>query len=111
MQPKRSNINGANRNSPFSSDSVVVPYRASHTGTLSPGVVINPGAYGHTSYALRDAISGIRLPTVEVHLSNVEAREPFHRVSTIADVCIAKISGLGPKSYFEAADLLLKRRE
>jgi 3-dehydroquinate dehydratase-2 len=73
------------------------------------GIVINPGAYGHTSYALRDAIAAIAVPTVEVHLSNVDAREPFRRISTIADVCIAKISGLGPKSYFDAVDLLLER--
>ena len=72
-------------------------------------IVINPGAYGHTSYALRDAIAGIRIPTVEVHLSDVEAREPFRRISTIAEVCIAKISGRGPKSYFDALDLLLER--
>lgn len=74
------------------------------------GIVINPGAYGHTSYALRDAIAAIGVPTVEVHLSNVEAREPFRRISTIADVCIAKISGLGAASYFEAVDLLLEHR-
>ena len=77
--------------------------------TWANGIVINPGAYGHTSYALRDAIAAIAVPTVEVHLSNVEAREPFRRISTIADVCIAKISGLGPKSYFDAIDLLLER--
>ena len=78
--------------------------------TWADGIVINPGAYGHTSYALRDAIAAIAVPTVEVHLSDVEAREPFRRVSTIAEVCIGKISGRGPKSYFDAVDLLLERR-
>jgi 3-dehydroquinate dehydratase-2 len=77
--------------------------------TWAQGVVINPGAYGHTSYALRDCIAGIKLPTVEVHLSDVEAREPFRRISTIADVCIGKISGRGPQSYFDGIDLLLKK--
>lgn len=93
-------------------------FQSNHEGALldalhdarhwAAGIVINPGAYGHTSYALRDAIAGIAVPTVEVHLSNVDAREPFRRVSTIGDVCIAKISGLGPKSYFDAVDLLLE---
>ena len=64
--------------------------------------------FGPTSYALRDCIAGIRVPTVEVHLSDVEAREPFRRISTIADVCIGKISGRGPQSYLDGIDLLLK---
>jgi len=92
-------------------------YQSNHEGRLldalqrarrwAAGVVINPGAYGHTSYALRDCIAGIRIPTVEVHLSDVEAREPFRRVSTIAEVCVAKISGRGPQSYLDGIDLLL----
>jgi 3-dehydroquinate dehydratase-2 len=95
-------------------------FQSNHEGALldalhdarhwAAGIVINPGAYGHTSYALRDAIAGIRVPTVEVHLSNVDAREPFRRISTIAEVCIAKISGRGPASYFDAIDLLLEHR-
>lgn len=94
-------------------------YQSNHEGRLldalqrarrwAAGIVINPGAYGHTSYALRDCIAGINVPTVEVHLSDVEAREPFRRISTIADVCIAKISGRGPKSYLDAIDLILGR--
>jgi 3-dehydroquinate dehydratase-2 len=56
---------------------------------------------------LRDCIAGIRVRTVEVHLSDVEAREPFRRVSTIADVCVAKISGRGAQSYLDAIDLLV----
>jgi 3-dehydroquinate dehydratase-2 len=78
--------------------------------TWAAGIVINPGAYGHTSYALRDCIAGIKVPTVEVHLSDIEAREPFRRISTIADVCIAKISGRGPQSYLDGIDLLLGDR-
>jgi len=96
-------------------------YQSNHEGRLidalqrarswAHGIVINPGAYGHTSYALRDCIAGIRVPTVEVHLSDVEAREPFRKVSTIADVCIGKISGRGPQSYLDGIELLLTRSQ
>ncbi len=70
------------------------------------GVVFNPGAYTHYSYALRDAVSAIQVPTVEVHLSDIHKREDFRKISVIAPVCIRQISGLGLKSYTSAIEHL-----
>ena len=63
------------------------------------GVLLNPGAYTHTSIALFDAVKGAGLPTVEVHLSNPDAREPFRRRSYLAPACVGRIAGFGPASY------------
>lgn len=71
------------------------------------GILLNAGAYTHTSLALRDAIKGVDLPCVEVHLSNPEAREAFRRRSRIAPVCIAKVAGFGAASYRIALSALL----
>ena len=73
------------------------------------GILINAGAYTHTSYALHDAIKGSPLPTVEVHISNPEAREAFRHVSVIAAACVAKVAGFGPDSYRTALEALLRR--
>ena len=71
------------------------------------GVVINPGAYTHTSIALLDAVKSTSLPTVEVHISDVDNREEFRKTSYIRAACIATVSGHGTAGYLEAVDLLL----
>lgn len=76
--------------------------------TTVDGIIMNPGAYTHTSIAIRDAISGVGLPVIETHLSNVHARESFRRESMIAPVCVGVVAGFGRNSYFVALDGLLR---
>ena len=73
------------------------------------GIVINPGAYTHYSIAIKDAISSIKIPTVEVHLSDINNREEFRKTSVIRDVCVSQITGQGKKGYLSAAQLLLNK--
>lgn len=72
-------------------------------------IIINPAAYTHTSVAIRDALAGVAIPFVEVHLSNVHAREPFRHHSYFSDIAIGVICGLGHQGYTLALDYLLNR--
>jgi 3-dehydroquinate dehydratase-2 len=73
---------------------------------LADGVVLNPGAWTHYSYAIRDALELTRLPAVEVHLSDVDNREEWRRKSVIAELCLARVAGKGPDGYREALQRL-----
>jgi 3-dehydroquinate dehydratase-2 len=95
----------------------VVAFQSNHEGALidflqqegpaSTGVIINPGAFTHYSYAIRDAISAIGKPVVEVHISNIHARETFRHTSVIAPIAVGQITGLGLSGYLAALDYLL----
>ena len=94
-------------------------YQSNHEGDLvdkiqaalgtADGIVINPGAYTHTSVALLDAVKAVNIPTVEVHISDVSAREDFRQISYIRAACIATIAGHGLAGYTEAMALLIER--
>jgi 3-dehydroquinate dehydratase II len=82
--------------------------------TDADAILLNPGAWTHYAWAIRDALEITALPAVEVHLSDVEHREPWRRVSVIADLCVARISGRGPDGYRDALARLrdeLRRRQ
>ena len=72
------------------------------SGDFSDGLILNPGAWTHYAWAIRDALEVSGLPAVEVHLSDVDAREPFRRVSVLDGVCIARVKGQGPDGYRDA---------
>ena len=73
------------------------------------GIVINPGAYTHTSVALLDAVKAVSIPTVEVHISDPDAREAFRRISYIREACVVTIKGRGLEGYLEALRLLAEK--
>ncbi|HET7785686.1 MAG TPA: type II 3-dehydroquinate dehydratase [Myxococcales bacterium] len=96
----------------------VQAFQSNHEGALidelhqsrrwANGVIFNPGAFTHTSYALRDAISGCRLRVVEVHLSDISKREPWRRVSVLEEVCAHRVMGKGVAGYLEALEWLAR---
>ena len=96
----------------------VTCYQSNHEGCLvdeiqnaygvMDGIVINPGAYTHTSIALLDAVKAVGIPTVEVHISKVEEREDFRQISYIRLACVKTITGHGTDGYLEAIDFLLE---
>jgi 3-dehydroquinate dehydratase-2 len=91
-------------------------YQSNHEGYLvdaiqaayrvQDGIIINPGAYTHTSIALLDALKAVGIPTVEVHITDVDEREDFRKVSYIRAACVKTISGHGTDGYLEAMDYL-----
>ena len=97
----------------------VLSFQSNHEGAiidflhehrkLAAGVVMNAGAYTHTSVALHDAIEAIQIPVVEVHISNTHAREGFRHRSLIAPACLGQVTGLGRNGYTFATNLLLDR--
>lgn len=96
-------------------------FQSNHEGALvdiiqdaygkAEGIVINPAAYTHTSVAILDALKAVRLPAVEVHLSNVSEREAFRQVSYPGLACIATVMGKGAQGYLDAVDILLRHSE
>ena len=95
-------------------------YQSNHEGALvdriqgayfegKDGIVINPGAYTHTSIALLDAVKSVSIPTVEVHISKVEQREDFRQISYIRSACIGTVTGKGFAGYLEAIDMLTEK--
>ncbi len=97
---------------------VVETFQSNHEGDIidrlhaardADGVVINPGAFTHYSFAIRDAIEAISIPTVEVHISNVQDREPWRRISVVSDVCVATVFGRGIIGYRDAIRHLIAR--
>jgi len=84
-------------------EGTIIDLLTAHSG-WADALVINPGAYTHYSYAIRDAIEALALPAIEVHLTDISKREPFRRVSVIKPVCLAQFKGGGAAAYLKALD-------
>ena len=103
---------------PISSDHSFKFYQSNHEGEIidtiqderhwANGLLINPAAFTHYSYAIRDTISAVNIPTVEIHLSDIHNREEFRQISVISPVCIEQVIGFGKDSYIKGLELLLK---
>ena len=116
-----SEINAALQDAATSRDAELRIVQSNHEGELidalhdaldwADGVLINPAGYTHTSAALRDALTLLRIPIVEVHLSNIYTREPFRHTSLTAPVCLGQISGFGWRSYLLGLTALLDHLE
>ena len=104
--------------SPSGADHSFKFFQSNHEGEIidtlhderhwAQGVLINPAAFTHYSYAIRDAISAVEIPAIEVHLSDIQNREEFRQIAVVYPVCIDQVSGMGKDSYLEGLKLLLK---
>ena len=91
-------------------------YQSNHEGVIidsihderqwAQGMIINAGALSHYSYSIRDAISSVKIPTVEIHISDIMNREDFRKISVLKDVCINQVYGMGKQSYIEGVKIL-----
>lgn len=94
-------------------------YQSNHEGDLIDriqaaygvfdGIIFNPAGYTHTSVAIADAVKAVKIPTVEVHISDPDAREEYRKISYLRPACVGTVKGKGIRGYFEAADLLSAR--
>ena len=103
---------------PISSDHSYKFFQSNHEGEIidtiqderhwANGILINPAAFTHYSYAIRDAISAVDIPAVEIHLSNIREREDFRQISVISPVCIDQVLGMGKDGYLKGLEILIK---
>lgn len=102
-------------------NATVQVYQSNHEGAIidrlqeaysdgTEGIIINPGAYTHYSYAIHDALKSLEIPKIEIHISDIMSREEFRRVSVTAPACDVQIKGHGLEGYLEAIDMLLKKQ-
>ena len=113
-------IEAAAKTQAASAQAVLVSFQSNHEGALIDriqaarvenidAIIINPGGLTHTSVALRDALAGVAIPFIEVHISNIHKREPFRHSSFLSDIAVGVICGLGTEGYGAAIDFALKK--